>query len=334
MILCEPVFLPIGSALWQRLCQTMDIILHIGAHRTGSTTYQAYMRDNLDTLDAAKISFWGPRRTRKGLFRGLMSDTVATHPMKDPRTRAEGRVKLRLEQARAKGMDAVLVSEENMIGSVRASLRAKALYPNIADRVARFARAFDGNITRVAFCIRSQDRFWASALAYGVFRGHPIPGPKTLAKIAKADRSWRHVISDLACVLPETEIRVLPYESFYANPITLTHQAVGLDLPLRGGYEWLNRAPSLPELRRELQDNGRDVSKLPDEEGPWRPFSQAQIDEMQEKFADDLFWLAQGAGGAAVLTEEAMPRERGQARHAGQSRGHENGKKGRLDKAG
>ncbi len=49
----------------------MRLILHIGAHRTGTTSFQSYMRRHSAELSDAGIGFWGPVRTRKGLFSGI-----------------------------------------------------------------------------------------------------------------------------------------------------------------------------------------------------------------------------------------------------------------------
>lgn len=334
MIAADPWRLPVGAALWQGLYQIMDIVFHPGAHRTGSTTFQACMRDNAQVLKDAGIACWGPRITRNGLFRGLIPTGPVPEGRKNPQRRAEGRVRLRLEEARKAGIKTVLVSEENMIGSVRMCVREGALYPAIGENMARYASAFGGEVTRIALAIRAQDRFWASAIAFAVARGRPIPGRGKLAEIAASQRSWRDVITDLACAVPSAEIRVLPYESFYANPFTFAHQAAGLDVVLRGRYEWLNRAPDLPTLRRLLGERGQDASKLPEGDGLWEPFTVEETAAMREHFADDLFWLAQGAGGLATLTEEAMPRERGQARRAGTMRGHHDDQPIRLDETG
>lgn len=312
----------------------MDIILHLGTHRTGSTTFQAYMRENADALAAADVAFWGPRRTRNGLFSGVLPNDSPAQGRLSPQVRAKGRVQLRLRQLRDKGTHALLVSDENFAGSVRGSIRAASLYPGIGERIARYAAVFDGKITRVALSIRAQDRWWASALAYGVGRGLSVPGPQKFAMIAESARSWRDVIMDLAAALPGTEIRVMPYEAYYANPNTLMRASIGLEIPLQGEVEWLNRAPDLPSLRKMLQERDQDPSILPEEDGMWDPFSKAQSARLREMFDEDMFWLVQGADGLATLTEEAIPRDRGKSPGAALTRGHDNDEEGCLDETG
>lgn len=333
MIMPDPRGKPDGAACKQGLGLSMEIVVHLGSHRTGSTTFQSYMRLNNDALNKAGISFWGPRRTRKGLFSGLIPGKPGSR-RKDAQARAQGRVQLNLEKARAAGFETVLVSEENMIGSVRANIREAQLYPSIGERMARYAQAFDGKITRIALGIRAQDRYWASAIAYGVGRGHPVPGERKLKAIAQSNRSWRDVITDISCAVPDAEICVLPYESYYANPKTLLETTCRLNAPVTGGYEWLNRAPDIPTLRQMLEERGQDPAQLPEGDGAWQPFSVSQIADMQERFADDLFWLAAGAGGLATMTEEAMPGGRGKAHRTGDTRGQEDDEKGSLDKTG
>lgn len=324
---------PVGAASTEGVARSMEIIVHLGCHRTGSTTFQSYLRNQVETLSKDKIVFWGPRRTRKKLFSGLIPGKPGGR-RKDAQKRAEGRVQLNIARAEASGAKAILVSDENMIGSVRANIREGALYPAIGERMARYAAAFDGKLTRISLGIRSQDRYWASALAYGVARGHKVPGAKKRKTIAESERSWRSVIEDLSAAVPGVEICVIPYESYYANPQTLLRTTCKLTSAVSGPYEWLNRAPDLEMLRNALIDRGEDPAQLPEGEGAWQPFDNEQIAQMQEKFADDLFWLAAGAGGLASVTEEAMPGGRGKAHRAGQARGQLDDEEGYLDKTG
>lgn len=333
MISAYPSKMPFGAALHKLVGNGMEIVAHIGCHRTGTTTFQSYLRLNSEALKESKVVFWGPRRTRKGLFPGLIPGKPGSRVV-NAQKRAEGRVRLNIARAESAGAETILISDENMVGSVRANIREASLYPAIGERMARYARAFDGQITRVALGIRGQDRYWASAIAYGVSRGHPVPGPRKLKSIAKAQRTWRDVITDLSCAVPDAEICVLPYESYYANPKTLLETTCKLNVPVTGGYEWLNRAPDLPTLRAILEDRGEDPSQLPEGDGAWQPFTEAQVADMQEQFADDLFWLSAGAGGLATMTEEAMPGGRGKAHRTGDLRGQYDDQEGHLDQTG
>ncbi|MBV2360482.1 hypothetical protein KUH32_11910 [Thalassococcus sp. CAU 1522] len=281
----------------------MDILLHVGAHRCASSSFQAYLRAHRARLDNLGIGFWGPWRTRGGMLHGLTGRPVSPKSAR----RAAGRVRLNLDATARKGAAVLVVSEENLIGSVRANLRSGQLYPDIGERMARVHAAF-GPVRRIVLQIRSPETWWPSAIAYMVPRGGPLPDSAALMRMARQTRGWRHVVSDLACACPETEIVITPYERFGSHPDALLQRLTGaLYLPEAGGDFWLNRAPGLPELRGLLADRGADPSLLPQGDGRFQPFDFDQRAALRETYADDLFWLRAGADGLATLTEEATP---------------------------
>ena len=157
------------AALWSKVCRFMDVILHVGAHRTGTTTLQSYLRQHRGALETAGVEVWDPRRTRRGLFHGLRPGDAV--PQGDrARRRALGRIKVNLEEAANRGVQTLVISDENLIGSVRENLRTRRLYPAIGERLARLYEALEGSLNAVVISTRSQDRYWPSACAYGVAR--------------------------------------------------------------------------------------------------------------------------------------------------------------------
>lgn len=282
----------------------MNITLHIGAHRSASTSFQRHLRHNTTLLARQQVEIWGPRQTRKSLFVGLFPG-VAAAKGRAGQDRAAARVQQHLRQARAKGRQAVLVSDENMIGSVRHCLRRRMLYPAIGERMARVAEAFGGQVDRVVLVIRSQDAWWSSAIAYGVGRGHPLPSGRTLAQIVATPRTWRDVITDLAHALPGTRIDVLRFEDIAGRPDVVFDICAPGKVARATPDIWLNPAPELEELRRLVAERGGDTAALPAAgRGRWQPFTPEQSARLREDYADDLFWLTAGADGLATLTED------------------------------
>ncbi len=282
----------------------MDVILHIGAHRTGSTSFQNYLRTNRGELSAQGVGFWGPWRTRKGLLHG-----VADRPINSAQARrSAGRVQLNLAGAKGQGAKVLVVSDENIIGTARRNLRKRVMYPDIGERMARINAAFDP-VTRVVLQIRSPDRWWASVMSYLIPRGEAVLDEMALDKIASSDRSWRHVITDLACACPDAEIVVTPFERFAPHPDDLLGVAIGrANVPTAGmGEFWANRSPDLSTLRDALMDRGDFPDLLPDDTGRWHPFNAFQASALREAYADDLYWLRAGAEGLAKLREDPMP---------------------------
>ncbi|MFT4962538.1 MAG: hypothetical protein ACI92Z_003637 [Paracoccaceae bacterium] len=293
MIASIPVYWPIWAALGQRIASAMDIILHIGAHRCATTTFQHYMRQNAERLERCGIGFWGPRRTRNGLFSGLMPRPhIATG--RNLQQRAAGRVQLHCARTAASGIKTLVVSDENMLGTVRENLRMGELYCGVGERMARYAHAFGGQITDVILNVRSPELFWASSLGYGLTRGMGVPVHQLLERLTFGPRSWRDVVTDVACAVPNARIKVLPFEEFSGQPDMQLSVITGRASPKTHARDWLNATPRLPELR-EL------TKGLPAGEGRWQPFAASQIAAMRETYSDDLMWLAAGADGLATL---------------------------------
>ncbi len=281
----------------------MDVILHVGAHRTASTSFQAYMRAHADRLEGQSIGFWGPWRTRDG----LLADVLARPDSRAAAERAAGRLRLNLQGSARRGTAVLIISDENIIGTPRACLRAARLYPQAGERMARLNLAL-GGVRRITLQIRAPELWWASALAFLLPRGAGVPDAAVLADIAASPRSWRHVIADLSCACPEAELCVTLFEHYAAHPDRLLARMSGaLFVPqVEPGTFWANRSPDLDALRACLADRGQDGA-LPQGSGRWMPFTPAQAAQLRETYADDLFWLRAGADGLARLTEEEMP---------------------------
>lgn len=86
---------------------------------------------------------------------------------------------MQLGHAAGRGFRRVLVSDENMMGSVRENLRLGDLYCEVGERMARFGEAFGeafgDQISDGALNIRASKGYWASALTYGLRRWRDCP---------------------------------------------------------------------------------------------------------------------------------------------------------------
>ena len=311
---------PAIPALWSKVCRVMDVILHVGSHRTGTSTLQSYLREHSEALTRSRTAVWDPRLTRRGLFHGLRPGDAV--PFGDrARRRAIGRIRLNLDAAEKAGIKTLIVTDENIVGSVRENLQARALYPSVGERVARVCEAFEGYVSAVVFSIRAQDRYWPSACAYGVAVGRDVPSAQTRDYIARSRRGWADVISDLACAAPKNTVRILPFELTGGDPRAVLTRGFGLGAQLPAGQDWINRAPGLDQLREILCARGEDPQQLPGGTGRWQPFDETQLTNMHEAYLDDLHWLTSGADGLVTLIEEDGGAQRGKAQTRSDDRG-------------
>jgi hypothetical protein len=95
------------------------------------------------------------------------------------------------------GARMLLVSEENVLGSMRAALSGAGFYADAGARVAAVAEAFGAHRLTIAMAIRAQDAWWRSARR--VRRTGAGPCAHVLSDEAGAQpRDWRDVIGDVA----------------------------------------------------------------------------------------------------------------------------------------
>lgn len=295
----------------------MDIFLHIGAHRTATTSFQHYMRKTGPGLMRCGVDFWGPAQTRNGLFHGVIP-VPSRRSAGQQLERARGRVALKLSAAEGRGFGGLVISDENLIGNIRANLRDMRLYPAIGERMARYHAAFGGRLRRVALSIRGQEEYWTSALSYSLMRVGRVPTRDELRHIAGAARGWRDVVTDLACALPGVEIVVMPHERLAGRPDTRLAALLGqADVPAAGRVDRMNVRPGMDELCAALEERGARLGVFAKAGTGTEPgaragvFTPDQSAAMAEAYQDDLYWLRAGADGLARLCEETEPEKAG-----------------------
>lgn len=255
----------------------VEVILHIGAHRTATTTFQTMLDLNRDNLAKIGIAVLTPRDTRAGLFDGLVG-----HPGQvDAARRASARASLDhlarlLDAAERAGVTQYLVSEENMIGSMNEVLAAGAFYPTARPRLRRFAPAFASRCSRVGIGTRSYDTWLASVLAFARLSGLPTARREAVEGAARG-RGWRGLLADAAAAFPLAEHVTWDFDDWGARPGALLAALTGRDdlPPLAGADGWHNAGGGGALLDRALGARlarrwARERARLADEPGEHR----------------------------------------------------------------
>ncbi len=301
----------------------MDVILHLGAHRTASTTLQRTLKLSQHALRQDGVACWGPWRTRNGLFAGLIGQPDPVLPWQSERIlRSTGLIRmetLRLEQA---GCAALLISEENMLGKVGENLREGVLYPYAAQRLDRFRASLADRVRVVALAIRSYDSFWASSMAFALPKGGPLPTSQLCARLANQPRRWRDIIGDAARAFPQARVIVWSYEGLGNSPCSQMRAMLGRDLPLDISPQWHNPAPTPAKLALALQSRGEGEGLVDTTARRFSPFTPEQRGDLRADYIDDLAWLRAGADGLASYFGD--PSDVKEAGTTGQGRGNPN----------
>jgi len=285
----------------------MEILLHLGAHRSASTTFQSYLWSNRSQLAQAGLTCWTPKRTRDGLMRGMLRHpALITVHDEQQALRSIGRIRIEIDRLTRAQQRWLLISEENMIGSMANNKLDARLYPLLRERLMRFAPAFEGHKMRIGLCIRSYEDFWSSSLSHLLTQGHARPDEDLLDFLTTQPRRWRSVIRDIAEVFPKAEIVVWPFERM-ANQPKRQLNAMWNEAPNTPAASdtWHNRSASLPQLNEIMRLRGeRSLSDAPLEiSARWMPFNEDQRSVLRAEYRRDIAWLKAGAEGLARYVE-------------------------------
>lgn len=300
---------PYRGARARKARPMLDVILHLGAHRCATTSLQTYLDRNSAELARHRVAVWIPSRTRTGLFSGLTHDpNLITADVARRSARSTALIGMEMQRLERSGFGQLVVSDENLLGGMRQNLTTARLYPDVLPRLLRLRAALASRLSRIVLTVRSYENYWASLIAYQVTRGHALPDTTTLDRLVTSPRGWRHVIGDLRAAYPSTDIAIWAHERVLGRPdealaYMLGGSLIGAHLvPHAGAF---NASLKLPALRTVLAARGQDPAELPDGNGRWMPFSDAQQQTLAARYADDIAWLRNGADGLARWIENA-----------------------------
>ncbi|MBZ0130638.1 MAG: hypothetical protein K8F59_16195 [Rhodobacteraceae bacterium] len=254
------------------------------------------LHQNRQALAKGGIAVWGPERTRTGLMSGLLKSTRLNAPeVLAQQARNCGLIAVEMARLKQAGTRQLLVSEENMLGSLRGNFKVSMLYPGARQRLARIAQAFGGDCRRIGLSIRPYHDYWASALAHAIPRGLAAPGEEDLDRLVTQPRSWRRVIEDVVAAFPGVDIAVWEFDRLKARPQAQLRLLTGAGGCLAPALVHANAAPDRAELRQALLDRGKlaAAALVPAGRGPYQPFAAHHMDALQAQYHSDLAWLRQ-----------------------------------------
>lgn len=287
--------------------RAMEILLHLGAHRCASTTFQSFLWNNRVQLAKQGLTCWTPKRTRDGLLRGLVRHPAMITVEDERRAiRSIGRIRVETQRLENSGQKALLISEENILGSMRNNMHDTRLYPLLQERLMRFRPAFEGHKLRIGLSIRSFEDYWTSCIVNLVARGGALPNVDLLDFLTTQPRRWRCLVRDIAAAFPTADIVIWPFERMAAKPEAQLNAIYPQDFTgLQRGHLWRNRGADVSRLNDILALRGEPLL----EDGPvdvgkrWMPFDEEQRRVLRAEYSRDLSWLMAGADGLARFVD-------------------------------
>jgi hypothetical protein len=280
----------------------MDLILHLGAHRTGSTAFQQMLTAGRAALEQAGARALVPVDLRQ--IAGFA--TIG-------RGAGGASVKRDLD-ARSTGADRLLISDENLIGDMGWNIRAGTFYRRASEKLAAVRDVFGNPPKRIGLGIRAYADYWVSAHAYELsYRAQAqIRFADCRAGLVAARRGWRDLVDDVRTVFPDAEILVWPVEARVPLPVLarrlLDLDDLALDLPPQG----VNAAPVpglIPamEAKRAIEP-GISRQKM----RAWlagqvplafEGFTDVQTAQMDARYLGDLHAFAAGYAGVGLIPQ-------------------------------
>lgn len=200
------------------------IILHVGAHRTGTTSLQTALDEASEVLARSGVIVLTPPRPGK---RDVSSIRDAIRRAPKPRhsrrrlktwlaTQLARRDYRLVTQAHDKALrqreQQIILSDEMILGPAFDS-KGRAFYPEAAPRLHFFQRAFLHNVAEVHLTVRSYETFLVSCYAMRAVYAGKIPAFDDLrASLVNFETGWPALVQTLRAYFPEASLTLSVFE--------------------------------------------------------------------------------------------------------------------------
>jgi hypothetical protein len=279
------------------------IILHLGAHKTATTSAQNWCRNNLTELRRHGLVYVDHTHKEYSSYRIIRGTCQAAHGEFALENAAAKHAMLRSSLQRhlsLASVNHVIIPWEIFLGEpyYQGDIR---LYPKLPESVDALARLFDGFIVRVIYTIRDQWSFMNSWYQQLQKMGRPL-APEVYREWAMtADLSWSPIIATLRSAFGEGDVEVLYYSS--PNILQRILHAYGMPTNSNSGVEnvfknkgWPTQAMdiaafAMPLLTVQQAARLRDLLDKGFADHPAAPFrllDEACRADFCEKYRDDL----------------------------------------------
>ncbi|MDR4305744.1 hypothetical protein IHQ68_03785 [Chelatococcus sambhunathii] len=263
----------------------MLICLHAGAHKTASTYVQSRLMEERDRLAGAGIGV-----VAHGFFRRQVSDrldaagglggvgyAIAKTSLKRPLAKM-----VEFHAARER----VIMSDENLAGSMIGAIGPDGLYPEARRRVGAALDALPKACDRTLFfAVRSYAAYYSSIYVYRREKREAREVETFRRSALELKRGWAEVVSDLCAAAGADRVVVWTYDEFAKRPARINAALLGEGAPRI--FAKTDRA-SLPSLSRKglaVLDRVSDMLSESEHAGLARAIARFQFDKPDEKFS-------------------------------------------------
>ena len=273
------------------------ILLHLGAHRTGSTHVQGVLGKNLPLLADAGIGAPPQRAVKDALTKPIGSRIPSVKAGFGRLLKAEGLA----------DRSTVILSDENLLGFLNSIFSHGAFYPDTARRMARLRKMLPVVPARIVIAIRPYESYFASAYGRWLSPKRMVLPREVLADLVQGlARGWPDVLAEVADTFPESRLVISEYSPdprFGPSQLTALLGPLADQLFYNPGYRW-NRSMSARQTMLYEQAIKAGEAVKADDIRTWKRFKQPRL--------LDGFWDAPTAAAlsARYAADRAIIRER------------------------
>lgn len=208
----------------QRPADRCELVIHAGAHRTGTTSLQALLDRHAETLRGAGVVALTPERPGKrgaGTIRDVVNAARKKRFTGDGvmaglrRRKIAGQFEKLLASATSANTDLgrLIVSDEMLLGPAF-DAKGTGLYPAGASILAGFSRITGRLPHRIHLTLRSYDTFIPSVYAMRSVYVRGVPEFEELkASLIAFEFGWPELVRSIRREFPETELTVTTMET-------------------------------------------------------------------------------------------------------------------------
>ncbi|KAA9130266.1 hypothetical protein F3N42_13080 [Marinihelvus fidelis] len=272
------------------------VLLHIGLHKTATTSIQDYLQANQAALAAAGVGYVGRKQWRAGAAPGKHSGQ-------------------RLKGWMASCKEPVLMlSEENLIGVPR-DFSVGRVYPRARKRIRSLLGVTGELPVDLVLVLRNPARFLVSIYCEYVRNNHYVPVESFLGQHDLREFSWRQVFDWLTDLPEQVRVHLIPFEPEFGGGVDrIVGQLLdcaGVDRSSlsafpgqksRSSYSAEEIAAAAELARRADAETASAFLRMLDQQGrrfgdtTFTPISSRRVAQLTERYHRDLLDMGAWAG--------------------------------------
>ena len=189
----------------------MELVLHVGAHKTASTTFQIGLRPHAKLFSDHGVAVVSKQYKVNGdeIYRRYRSAYTHDNPKDLRDTLAPF-----FDTVRSTGVHTALFSDEDLAGLLPGG--RSGFYPQARERIEGLIDAAKAHKIRVLLYIRRPDTFLESCYKQFFSIGRPILFEEYLSSLALTEWSWRFVVDQIEAAVGRENLVVRPFEALRA----------------------------------------------------------------------------------------------------------------------